>query len=764
MKTNNNQPVTPAVDLFAPADRFVSASRLYGRLHRWWLLLGRYWWLIVLVLGLVLGPVGFLAINSPPGYESKARMWLTGKLDIYEGRLYTEELINFLGTQAELLRSPAIQAGALARLRPEFSPTAPTTKPGAGKQFRILQEAKALVRTLFAAGSAAGTNAPPPFPFNVKVLEGAKSSTLELWATGAEPASTRAFLNCLMEEYLNFKREARLKTSERTAESLGGEVTQLKRQLEVEQEKLHAFQASNNIVFLQEQGNSAGSYLASLNKQLATLRTELRLLEMLKPAQWVETGHKALPSGESLPDEAAAKEILAGLVEPQLELFKANQQAQLLRDKRAELSRFLRPLHPKIVKLNEQIATQERLVQISRDEALKQLAHRRQAIVLQVQNLEASFKEWDAKAIESSRKMADYELIRQNLQRLQAAYDKTLTVIQTVDVSKKVEQENVGILEPASVATPTHRQFRTMAIALAGSLLLSFGLIYCIGLFQDDFASLAELANQLSEEVVGQIPASSIKEPNRRRPGIEVLEKQRFEFLEAFRSIRSSLLFMNNGEAKPKTIIITSSVPEEGKSTVALYLAATLARGNSRVLLVDGDMRRGTLHTFFGAAGNPGLAEVLDDEIPFAEAMVPSGLENLALLPAGEANRNPGELVLSSAWPGFLAEIKPQFDFVLVDTPPVLAADDAASLAPTVDGVLFVVRGLFTSARMAREALDALRQRQVRVLGLIFNRAVSSPCEQHYYRRYRGSYNWEPKETGCPTVLAGSSAANASGS
>ena len=72
---------------------------------------------------------------------------------------------------------------------------------------------------------------------------------------------------------------------------------------------------------------------------------------------------------------------------------------------------------------------------------------------------------------------------------------------------------------------------------------------------------------------------------------------------------------MNNGEAKPKTIIITSSVPEEGKSTVALYLAATLARGNSRVLLVDGDMRRGTLHTFFGAAGNPGLAEVLDDEI-----------------------------------------------------------------------------------------------------------------------------------------------------
>src|SRR5437879_5059376 len=650
---NNNQPNAAAVDLFAPADRFVSASRLYGRLHRWWLLLRRYWWLIVLILVLGLGPAGFLSFNSPPAYESKARMWLTGKLDIYEGRLYTEELINFLGTQTELLRSPAIQGRALARLRAELNPDPVALDPGGGTQLKILNGARALYKKLFASGSSSSSNAPPRFPFDVKVLEGAKSSTLALRVIGAEPASTRAFLDCLMEEYLSFKKESREKTSDRTAASLAAEVTQLKGELEAQQEKLHAFQASNNVVFLQEQGNSAGSYLASLNKQLATLRTELRLLQSLQPEQWIETGHKGVPSGESLPDQAAEKKMLASLAEPQLELFKANQQMQLLKAKRDELSRFLRPLHPKILKLNEQIATQEKLVQISRDEALKQLAHRRQAIELQVQNLEAAFKEWDAKAIESSRKMADYEQIRQNLQRLQTAYDKTLTLIQTVDVSKKVEQENVDILEPASAATPTHRLFRNMAIALVGSLLLGFGLLYCIGSFQDDFASPGELANQFSEEVVGQIPAIPIKQP-KRRPGLEALETQRFEFLEAFRSIRSSLLFMSNGGTKPKTIVVASSVPEEGKSTVALYLAATLARGKSRVLLIDADIRRATLHEFFGAAGSPGLAEVLNEETSFAEAIVPTGLENLALLPAGETNRNPGELVLSPVWPGFL--------------------------------------------------------------------------------------------------------------
>jgi tyrosine-protein kinase Etk/Wzc len=188
-----------------------------------------------------------------------------------------------------------------------------------------------------------------------------------------------------------------------------------------------------------------------------------------------------------------------------------------------------------------------------------------------------------------------------------------------------------------------------------------------------------------------------------------------------------------------------------------------MAMGNSRVLLVDADMRRGALHDFFGARSTPGLAEILDGEIsPASAAIVQTGLENLALLPAGKPKRNPGELVLSSAWTSFLAEARQQFDYVLVDTPPVLATDDVASLAPKVDGVLFVVRGSFTSARMARGALDALRQRHVRVLGLILNRAVSSPYEQHYYGRYRHTYRWEPSKTrGATPLVAASSGPNA---
>ena len=410
---NNHQLVTPAADLFAPSSRFDSSSRLFNRLHRWQLLLRRFWWVVGLILILVLTPFYLYSAGLAPAYQSKARMWLTGKLNLGEGRLYTEELVDYLATQSELLGSSTIQQRALAKLRTQFTndfSAALSTdhKPG----FRQVHKIKVWLKSL--AGLALSeTNVPEEsMPFKVKVTEASKSSILELRVTGTEPAATRAFLNCLMAEYFAFKKGNREDASERTLASVTGEVRQLAEELKAEQEKLHTFQSSNNVVFLQEQGSSAGSYLAQLNRQIAMLRTQLQLLQRLDPEEWmdVESRQAAMNSGE--PAEASARETLTRLAGPQADLFKANQQMQLLKAKRDELSRFLRPLHPKILKLNEEVATQEKLVLISRDEALKQLANRREALQLEIKNLESAFQEWDIKAIESSRKMADYDSMR----------------------------------------------------------------------------------------------------------------------------------------------------------------------------------------------------------------------------------------------------------------------------------------------------------------------------------------------------------------
>jgi succinoglycan biosynthesis transport protein ExoP len=752
----DNQLNTSAVDLLPSRNRFVATSRLHSRMHRYQLLLSKYWWLLLLIFAVVLVPVYLVTSAAAPRYKSSARMWLTGMLNLSEGRVYNEDVANFMGTQSELLRSPTIKQRALAKLSvPNPPPGRVATAGTAGVAQWTADSAAGAWQKVAASGAPDRANGKDDFPFKLQVRESPKSSILELQAIGREPKSTRAFLDHVMAEYLEFKKQVRSKTADRALSSVSDQVRELSGELQAQQEKMHAFQVSNNVVLLQEQGNSAASYLGSVNKQLALLQTELQLLKMLEPEQLLEIGAKPRSnlSGEALPGEASAKEIIANLSGSQAELFKARQQANLLKFKRDELSEFLRPTHPKMVKLNEDIAVQEKLVQVSRDESLRRLADRRKALELEIKNLEKASAEWDVKAVDASRKMADYEQIRHGLERLQAAYDRLLGVIQTVDVGKTLDQENVGIMEPASVALPINQTTRNMLLGVAAAMFFSLGFLWFVGAFDDRFASVDELRSHFPEPVIGQIPDIPLRRPKGKLE-MEALEKNRFEFVEAFRGIRSSLLFMGDDEARPKSMIVTSAVPKEGKSTVALYLAATIAMGGSRVLLIDADMRRACLHKYFGVSFRPGLAEILGGDSGMTAAndgpprdvngIIGTSVANLWFLPAGEAKRNPGELVLSPCWEKFLRDVAPRYDFILVDTPPILAADDASSLAQKLDGVLMVVRGSFTSARIAEGALDAFYQVKAKVLGLIYNRAVSTAYVN--YQQYKHGYQWRPPE------------------
>jgi capsular exopolysaccharide synthesis family protein len=503
---------------------------------------------------------------------------------------------------------------------------------------------------------------------------------------------------------------------------------------------------------------AAGS-LAEVNKQIAHLRTQLQLLEQLDPEQWIDVEGRHQNGEASEGGEPANPAAMAGLAGPEADLFKARQTMQLLTAKRDELSRFLRPEHPKILKLNEDIATQRQLMAVSRDEALRQLNNRRDALKLQVKNLETAFGEWEAKAIAASGKMADYENLRLDLQRTLTANDRMQEMIRNLDVNRTVDQENIGVLQAASVARQVPQLVINMAVALVLVCGLSFMALYWLGVTDDRFVAPAELDGCLPAALLGQIPNIRLK-PLRGQLDVQFLEQQRFEFLEAFRSLRSALMFMGNGAARPKTLLVTSSVPREGKSTVAFYLAATIALANSRVLLIDADMRRASLQKLLAAAPGLGLAEILSGEAEAAAAIVPSTLEHLYVLPAGLATRNPGELVLSPAWPRLLAGLYPQFDYIVIDSPPVLATDDAAGLAPAVDGVLMVVRGAYTRARLARRGWELLQQRRARVLGLVFNRARASHNAYRDYQYSHGHYQWHPQQEQEPVLLSDSKRAN----
>jgi succinoglycan biosynthesis transport protein ExoP len=188
-----------------------------------------------------------------------------------------------------------------------------------------------------------------------------------------------------------------------------------------------------------------------------------------------------------------------------------------------------------------------------------------------------------------------------------------------------------------------------------------------------------------------------------------------------------------------KALLITSAIPNEGKSTIASNLAITMANGGARVLLVDADLRRGDIATLFDIDGKRGLTNILRSEVPWRDAVIESRFTNLSIVPRGPVTNQSGELLLRPFVETMLDEMRADYDLVIFNSAPILATDDTPTLSPHFDGVLMVIRAQFTSAKLTLNALNSLYQRQVNVLGLILN-CVDTETPDYYYYRYPKYY------------------------
>ena len=707
-------------------DRSNVRARFHSRLSRYRSLLRRRWW--VLVLGAILGGVvgGAIARSQGVSFSSVGRMIVSIKLNIAEGSLYTEELSNFLGTQASLMQSGVV----IRRAEKVAAEKAAAEKAAAEK----------------VAAEKAGEESPelsvPRVALKVTVLP--KTTIFVLQATGADREYTKAFLQAVMEEYSALKKEMRTQTSDTTVAGLTEQVMRLEQELRKADEDLVAFQSTNSVVLFQDQGNnnSAANYLAALNQRLATQKSEYELLQLLTVDQSLdrqqgEGGAAPLANGSTHRSAAARGEPADA------DYFKAKQQLLLSQAEQEELGRYLRTNHPKMVSMREEIARREQLLKIFRLQSVDQLESRKASLALEIQNIEKDVKEWDGKMLGIQVKSAEYQRLKGNAQRIQALYDRLLATMQTLDVNKEISSESVTIMEAASPAFRDQSEL-SRRVQVGGLVGLGLGVLLLLFLdrLDDRMLSTTELKEAFDEEVVGQIPRA--KSGGRgRQVALVGPADDRHSFVEAYRNLRSSLVYMAGAGAQPKILLLTSSVPNEGKSLTAANLAITMAGAGSRVLLVDTDSRKGALHERFQVPGRPGLTDVLSQGLNWEEMVQATKTPNLFLMPQGSFAPNASELFLSGVTKSFLQAAAAKYDYVILDTVPVMAADDVTSLAPHADGVLFLIRAEFTSARVARAALDSLYQRQAHVLGLVFNSARPS-FEEYYYYRYRGYYKKYP--------------------
>src|ERR1700720_772966 len=556
------------------------------RLHRYKSLFLRRWWILVLTICLGLFVEAFLIYQTPTSFLSASKMMLAGKLNIAQGAVYSEDSQNFYGTQIQLMQSTEVKRGAEALVR--------STHPEM-----------------------------QPVPVEVTVVQKPRTSIFELSAIGSTPDYTQAYLNAVMQKYVDFKKGMREDQGKFVITGITEQLIQTEKDLRTAEDEMLEFQKQNNIGFIQEEGNSAAAYLVRLNRDYAGLKTEYDLLNLLDLDQNLDRTQNK-PDTPVTAESAEEKGMPWADVGPEADYLKAKQAVQLLKAERDTLAKDLRPKHPKIIKLNDDISKQEKLIDLYRADAVEKLETRRKSIGKQMENLQTNIKEWEAKALDLSHRLPPFNRVKGKVDRLKTLYDRLTNNLKDVDVSQVVGAEDqVSIMEMATPPVSVRPGWiKSLLIGFGGGALAGIAILILLDRIDDRMASFSEFQHHFSESVLGQVPKEKIKGK------VTLLQPDdaRHVFAESYRNIRSSIFFMPYEGPRPKTLLVTSAVPNEGKSTVSANLAIALALSGARTLLIDGDLRRGALREQFSSNSRVGFAEVLQQEVPWREGGMPTGI------------------------------------------------------------------------------------------------------------------------------------------
>lgn len=683
-------------NIFEKEDSSGVSLAVLNKMYRYWLLIKRFWWILLITISGGLAWKFYQIDQRPDEYLSHGRMMVSARLKLPEGVSYSEELANFFGTQIEIMES----AEVLEKARK-----------------RVLRENPFLEEKAHA---------------NIHADQIPQTSIFELEARGTNIDYTRLFLDAVMEEFIAFKRDKRQETSYATISQLTAELSRLKKEQEEQQKAIFEFKQQYNLSYWEARSTSGAEYLSELKDEEARLKTKIRFLESLSldDKNLSRSGMQDLTSSAILKELPVNEAFTQEYFDSQKKLLKAQ---VILED----YLQVLKPDHPKVAAIREEIDRLETFVNLLLYRNLEVAKSNISVLKRELVTLQETIDEWEDNVLESSKIQAEYEMLAVSLERTKNLYSNLLSTIQRLEISENINLETIQILQKANPATKAARDWvKGLAQGALIGIILGGAFIILMDVLDDRLVSSIDVQSAFDKPLLSQIPVTKPDGDSGNR--ILKIDEHRLPFAEAFRNLRSSIIFRQESE-QVKSIIITSSFPSEGKSTIAANLAITMAQTGERILLIDGDLRRGNISKIFDIQGEQGLTSALEDVHNWNNYVQATEYPNLSIIPLGKQASQPGELFLRPSIDILMTEAKEHFDRIIIDSAPVLAVTDSASLAPKIDAVIMVVRSGITSLQKARQAIHTLESRQANIFGIVMN-AVEPMAPDYGYYKYKSYY------------------------
>lgn len=544
------------------------------------------------------------------------------------------------------------------------------------------------------------------------------SSAMQVTYRATDPHEAAEIANAIADAYVQEQVTAKSEATQKTSQWLADRLQQLSSQMQTGDAEVQEYKAENNITETQNGQSVLDQQLGQLNAQLVTARSDLAEAQA-KYAQ----AKQLQASGKA---EDLSQIFQAGLIE-QLR----TQQAELLRQKAQYLTIF-GPKHPKMLDLESQLKDIDAKIAVEVNRVVATVANDVAVDEARVQSLQASLGKLEGdSAVQNKAKVKLTELeARSN--SVHQLYQAFLEKFKETQGQEGIQTADSRVISRAVVpgAPSVPNKTRDMEMALAGGLFL--GLLFAVA--AERFDGRLRTTEQL-ESLVHLPVLSTVPELDGKVAAADhVVEKPLSSFAEAMRGLELALAH-SNIDHKPKAILVTSSVPDEGKTTIALSLARVCARGDKKVLLIDCDFRRPSVRKALNLEGPTrskdvivdqranGLLDVLSGTKRLEDAVIPDPRSNVKCLLSLRIPTDPTDILGSKAMQRFIEQAKKDWDVVIMDSAPILPVNDTRILAPYMDAIAFVVRWKKTPKEAIAGATRALADIRARVAGLVVSRA-----------------------------------------
>ena len=725
-------PILPAWDL-SPREPHLYDYLLILRKHQW------------LILSFLLAVVTIVTIST---FRMQAVYVATARIEIdpanasilpFQGMDpygYEMDVENYIETQSKILTSETLALQTIRSsglgARPEYaSPSGPS-------------EAVAI-------GSLENQKRPPELGAFLGSLSVRRVPTSRLMDVSFESTDPQFAARIVNEHIKNYQEQNIRSHYDETTHAttwLRNELDELRIKVQESEDQRIAYERKNQIWTLDDKSNITSQRLADVNKALTDAQEDRMKKEAL--FQFAKAGDIA--NVPQLRDNPALQTLM--------------QKRETASEEYDDALSQYGPKFPKVLRLQAQLKEMDGLIQKENVGTLNHIeldyreAAQREAMLVQALDRQK------AEANTMAERMVEYNILKREAEASKTLYDSLMTKLKEVGISSALQSSNIRVVDPAMIPTYPSRPAKARNIALS----FLVGLVGGIGLAlmreyldntvktPDDIETLARLP---SLAVVPQFGGSNGNGSRKRLlhgistnghdKRIELVAQHlpKSQMSEAFRALRTSLLLSQPGRP-PQVILVTSALPREGKTTAAANLAVTLAQLGDSTVLVDADLRKPGVGRLLNMASGKyaGLSSYLAGVSSLDLVIVPHpDIPNLAAIPTGPLPPNPADLLSSHKLAEAIAELRTKFKFVVIDSPPVMAATDAVIVSVQTDGVLLVVRSGETPKEAFTRTRDLLVSVKCHILGVVLN-AVDSGAPDYYYsyRYYPYSYGYGPQE------------------